>query len=177
MTTGTMTEGTVNAMDALRMLQEQGSLGDLDCQVADLVRRLAGVEDLPLLLGAALASQVVRGGHVCLDLARMAGHRFPEAALGGEGEASRLYSVDLPSLAEWEASLASEGARRCVGGPGEARPLILEDNHLYLRRYWRYETSLAGSLRAKAGPAAAGELPAGFGAKLNELFPEPAPLR
>lgn len=74
-------------------------------------------------------------GHVCLDLAAVAGQR--------QGDAR------LPALPDWLAALRAHPA---VGGPGQFRPLTLDlAGRLYLTRYWCYEQRLAQCLLRLAG--------------------------
>ena len=121
-------------MDALRQSQ---ILSPADIHFADLMRRLDGCDEPLVWLAAALASQAVGEGHVCLDLASRAGTQLeldPPLA--------------LPALEPWKERLEQSPV---VGRPGEFRPLILcDDGRLYLQRYWAYEQDLAQALRERA---------------------------
>jgi hypothetical protein len=57
----------------LAALRDAGHLSDLDLQLADLMARLAGDDAPELLYAAALASHRTGEGHVCADLAAVAG--------------------------------------------------------------------------------------------------------
>jgi exodeoxyribonuclease V alpha subunit len=98
----------------------------------------------PLLpLAASLLSSSVGSGHICLDLAGIAG---------------RAVQVDgceelLPGLPELERELSGSCV---VGPPGAFRPLVLDAGRLYLYRYWKYESALVRAVLEKAGAAAAG---------------------
>src|SRR5262249_51767796 len=116
---------------------------EIDRHFAALMMRLVGKEDRRLWLAAALASHVTQEGHVCLDLARVAGQPC------GHAENEQGTTDTYPSLVEWIGVL-----RQCrvVGSPGEFRPLILTpSNRLYLYRYWQYEKRLADFIRARRG--------------------------
>jgi exodeoxyribonuclease V alpha subunit len=116
---------------------------EIDRHFAALMMRLVGKEDRRLWFAAALASHVTQEGHVCLDLARVAGQP------SGHAENEQGTTDTYPSLVEWIGVLRQ---CRAVGSPGEFRPLILTpSNRLYLYRYWQYEKRLADFIRARRG--------------------------
>src|SRR5262249_60409610 len=101
-----------------------------------------------LLYAAALASRRTGEGHVCVDLAAVAGGALvtdaPEAPV-------------TPPLAAWTAALRRTPV---VGGTTGDTPLVLDaSGRLYLRRYCAYEDELARDLaaRAAASPGAVDE--------------------
>lgn len=111
------------------------TLSEMDRHFASFICRLAETEDKLLWISAALASQAVGNGNVCLDLADPATTASLSACgvddPGAWGEALRKWPV--------------------VGAPGEYAPLILDDaGRLYLHRYWSYETELAHELLRRA---------------------------
>ncbi|MBA1331108.1 exodeoxyribonuclease V subunit alpha, partial [Candidatus Endoriftia persephone str. Guaymas] len=55
--------------------------------------------------------------------------------------------VAAPPLADWLQQLADSPL---VGGPGQSQALILDEQRLYLGRYWRFEADLADRLRQLA---------------------------
>jgi exodeoxyribonuclease V alpha subunit len=111
----------------------------IDRQAAAFLCRGAKDEAGILRTVVSLLSQAVGQGHVCLDLEEIAG----EIVRIGKEEPLRL-----PDAASLVAALRSLPT---LGGPGEHRPLILDDaGRLYLYRYFRYEALLAGAIRARA---------------------------
>jgi hypothetical protein len=60
-------------MKTILSLRERGYFAALDSELARVLGRLAKESDLDVLLGAALASRVVRDGDVCVDLGALAG--------------------------------------------------------------------------------------------------------
>ncbi len=144
----------------LRQAVDSGSLRYLDLHFARHLSRLAGSEDRALVLAAALTSQRVGQGDVCLDLGAQAGRpAFPGGTLG----------LLAPPFEVWLRTLRQV---RVVGAPGEDAPLVLDGRgRCYLGRYWRFEHNLAeGLLRRAARPPAALDL-ALLRAGLERLFP------
>lgn len=119
----------------------------LDRHFADYMVELTG-EAPPdsqknLWLAAALVSASVGRGHVCLNLADIAGMPIET------GEDGEIPSLLCPRIGEWIASLKGLSV---VGSPGEFKPLILDEKlRLYLYRYWLYEQQLANSILTMAG--------------------------
>jgi len=155
---------------------ERGWLRALDRALAGFFAELD--EQCPplALLAAALASHQLGHGHVCLDLAATLASPDFALSLPPEGEDAARASL-LPSeilagvaLGQWQDALA---ASRLVAadGAGEAAPLVLAGERLYLRRYWNYERAVAAAIGARLADRS--PLPADFAVRLARLFPEP----
>jgi exodeoxyribonuclease V alpha subunit len=130
-------------------------LKDIDHHFADFICRQAGSDDAHLKTAAALLSNGVVSGDVCLDLS---------AAL----KESASYAPAATTAQAWGERLRTFSV---VGAPGEYKPLILDDsNRLYLHRYWRYEEELAGAILKRA--AAADFDRAVLQQGLDRLFPD-----
>lgn len=127
----------------------------IDRQFASLVTRHChtGSDTALLAVAAATALRSVRNSQSCLDLARWcAGKDYP-ATLPADAEAWRAVLADYPDA---------------VGAPGrDATPLILEDDRLYLQRYYRSEVRLTRRIRAVTAPLQA---PADDNARTEELI-------
>jgi len=111
-----------------------GRLREIDLHAALFVNRLAAKPSAELLLAAALASRAVGEGHICMPLELSAGQD--------------VFSPDVrcraPELARWRDCLVDSGV---VGAPGSGEPLVLDEaDRLYLNRYFRCESSIAGDL-------------------------------
>ncbi|WP_353223732.1 exodeoxyribonuclease V subunit alpha [Salinisphaera hydrothermalis] len=106
-------------------LAEDANLSDLDNALAHWARRHGA--DRLVARSFALASWAVAQGHTCLAL-----DAIPTSLMSAANQA------ELPN-----ALAASD----LVGEPGEIKPLILENDRLYLQRYHAYETKLAERLR------------------------------
>jgi len=114
-------------------------LTPIDLQFADFMASLAGEGAATVRCAAALVSNAVANGHVCLDLAEAADLTLP-AGFAADS------SVALPG--RWAEELLKSDV---VGRPGAYRPLILDESgRLYLHRYWRYERDLAESILERA---------------------------
>ena len=94
-----------------------------------------------LFLSAYLVSQQSSQGNVCITLNEFA--RTPIL-----NDKSELDSTILcPAIEDWFAHLA---IAKTIGRPGDNTPLILDDNRLYLARYWHYEQTLAQDILNRA---------------------------
>ena len=109
----------------------QPAFHPLDEQLASLMYRLAGSADVDGL-GALVrhVSARTREGVIAAPLADLPG-------------------IDLASLQD----------SPVVGQPGDYKPLIVEDGHAWLYRYWQYEERLAGCIRSRLAPASSVLLP------------------
>ncbi|MDX5372294.1 MAG: exodeoxyribonuclease V subunit alpha [Pseudomonadaceae bacterium] len=109
-------------------------LGPLERALLASLQRLEPQAPDAVLACAALCSEALAAGDVCLPLARVAGRR-PWAE----------FDFALPPLAELRPLLESSAL---VGAPGRFAPLILDGERLYLARYQAYEQHLAERLLA-----------------------------
>lgn len=100
------------------------SLTDLDLALAHWARRQGA--DILIARAFALASWAVGQGHACLDL-----QQIPTQLMSADNQAQ------LPRVLQ-DSDL--------VGQPGQTRPLILDNDRLYLQRYHDYESCLARRL-------------------------------
>jgi exodeoxyribonuclease V alpha subunit len=126
-------------------------------EFARVVVRLAPGASDAVRIAAALAADATAAGHVCVDLAGVAGATAFDGALA------------VPPL---EALLEALRATPLVAAPGGFAPLVLDGTRLYLHRYWHYETSLAASLVARAAHAADEVDEAALARALARLFPD-----
>jgi len=143
-------------------MNEPLTLTPIDLHFAGFMASLANACPAAVRRAAALVSNAVAGGHVCLDLAEAARLRLPEGF-------SDDPSPALPG--RWAEELLGSGV---VGRPGEYRPLILDEaGRLYLHRYWRYERDLAAAILERAAAPAPDLDPALLRDGLARLFPQP----
>jgi exodeoxyribonuclease V alpha subunit len=133
----------------LRELNVAGVLEAVDLHVARRVTALAGDSDPLVALAVAVAVRAVRTGSVCVRLREVA---------ASESVAGAAW----PDAAEW---LAAVAASPLTGDPSV---LHLEDDRLYLDRYWREEVQVCDDLLSRPRPAT-GSAPALPG--LDRVFP------
>jgi exodeoxyribonuclease V alpha subunit len=130
----------------------------LEGHFAGFLAQLAGAEDAALRAAAVLACRATNNGDVCVRL-----HDYAAHAVEG-------LDIPAPAIGDWITRLRRSSV---VGGPGDFRPLVLDDEgRLYLYRYWQYESQLARDLLERACDADdvdAALLRDG----LERLFPDP----
>lgn len=110
-------------------------LGPLERAFVAMLQRLEPQTPRSVLLAAALCCQALSRGDVCLLLEVWAGKQpWPE------------HLELLPDLDTWLEALQQSPL---VGAPSDYKPLILEDQRLYLARYQAYEQALAEDLQQR----------------------------
>ena len=133
--------------DGLTRLREGGWVSTLNARAAETWGRIGGESRPEVLALAALASQAVDAGHVCLDLNHLnswrdAADRPLPDGLQHDVEVCSAWLESSPLVATAEAADSAEGA--------EVRPLVLDaEGRLYLRRYWDYQERLALGIRVR----------------------------
>jgi len=123
----------LGASGLLRTFNDAGVLEAADVHVAERLGRLIGEGAPAVLLAAALTVRAVRQGSICLDPRTIADLRLEEAPPGTE--------VDLP-WPEAESWLAAIAASPLVSD----QVLRLDQDLLYLDRYWREEVQVCDDL-------------------------------
>ncbi len=113
----------------------QAAFSELACQFAKFIERQDKNGDDLLVLTAALLSEAVSQGHVCLNLAQV-------GQLGNDLDDVLPQHVD-----EWVTRLRQS---HLIGQPGELTPLVLtESGLLYLYRYWQDEQHVAALIQQR----------------------------
>jgi exodeoxyribonuclease V alpha subunit len=141
---------------------DSSAFADIDRHFARFIERLSGRANPELALAAALVSRSRGAGNVCLDLRTATGEDFLEEAA----------AIRFPEFEAWMASLRGSPV---VGGPGEFKPLVLDERgRLYLHRYWEYESNLAKAILARAQENVEGVNEPLLREGLGRLFPAPA---
>ncbi|KQQ97010.1 exodeoxyribonuclease V subunit alpha [Massilia sp. Leaf139] len=132
-------------------LTEAGELRRLSTAFARFVDSLGPVAP-PVLLAALLLSELEGCGHSCLQMADLA--HDPAGLLGWTKEQWQGLAgtvAPLPKNAKaWAAQLAACEQVWQVETFDFGAPLVFDSERLYLRRYWRDETLVADSIRARA---------------------------
>ncbi len=123
----------------LRQLLEQQQIRPLSFFFARFIAAQCEPEGSDLAaLSAALVCERNQEGDVCIHLDSYAGQAvFPAAG------PSMIPRPVAPAVTDWKQSLSG---LNCVGPPGSRNPLILEDNRLYLGKYWHAEQQVAAAI-------------------------------
>ncbi|MDR5816758.1 exodeoxyribonuclease V subunit alpha [Caballeronia sp. LZ033] len=150
-----------SAHDAIQLLTQwvqRGWLREVDAAFAQFLAREADDASGLLILAAAFASHQLGRGHACLDLSATLSDPTFALSLPPDGAPARGHSGAeedddahlLPSsvlkgvtLERWQTALAHPAL--LSDGPG-GTPLVLSDERLYLRRYWRYEQDVCRAI-------------------------------
>lgn len=124
-------------MNDLHQLESITALRSIDLHIGRLLARLdeERCEVLPML--AALTSWATGQGHTCLPLVAVAGllHDFGLDGRAWEDVAALRHQLLASTM---------------VGQPGEARPLILQGDQLFLLRHHVWEQHIAQALHSRA---------------------------
>ena len=151
----------------LKVLADSGDINPLSYFFAEFIagQSAAGADSL-LAYSAALVSENNANGDVCVELAQ-----YLDRPLFNS---DRITTDDMPrgiELGQWRHSLLESA---CVGSAGEDAPLILDQDRLYLNRYWRYESSVADLISSRLQTLTDIE-PDELSQQLIQLFPGRAP--
>ena len=123
-------------MSSVISVLRQAGISELACQFAMYIERVDKTDDQLISLTAALLSEAVSQGHVCLNL-----NNF--AAINED-----LKPLLPEQLNDWLARLKNSNV---VGQAGEYRPMIVDDKGLlYLYRHWQDEQSVAANIRQRS---------------------------
>ena len=146
--------------------REAGVLGPLDVHFASAVGRLGAGADPLVRLGLAMASRAPNEGHVCAELSTL------RDTIRLEGEEGRPPpDLPWPEVADWCRALGQSAAVRTPGS-GDRTPLVLDDDRLYLDRYWRHQQRLVAAVFARLALRSDVD-PALLRAGLDRLFERP----
>ena len=117
---------------------KQAGFSELAYQFAQLIYRLSKSDDQLVAITAALLSEAMSQGNMCLNLKQT-------------NTENHILSNDLPEQsADWINHLKHS---HLVGETGEYKPLILtEDGLLYVYRYWQDEQTIARGLQQRLAP-------------------------
>lgn len=157
----------------LDRLKTDGVLGPMQLAFARMIGRVDRSSRDSVLLAAALVSEQLTRGHVCLDLASVG-----EIAFGYEnGRDQGIHYDDWPAVGKWLDDLAHSSSvmvRKCHDeADGIDRPLVLDrtGRRLYLGRYWYYQQQLAQSITKRVASPALKVDEASLASDIARLFP------
>ena len=129
-------------IETIKKLEGKKGFSAIDIEFANFIVKLENCESYVLYISAALVSYMLRKSHICLDLNRLAGTKFPE-----NETAKDEISIILPDFLEWSSSLLK--FKQTISKNSNT-PLILDtENRLYLHKYWHYEQILASEIKKR----------------------------
>ena len=138
-------------IEQIKQLRNRDGFHDIDLQFADFIVNLAKKDDPLLYLTAAITSFFLRNSHICVNLDRIAGTKFPVYETVWTYSDTPSAQVTLPQLSDWKGVLAKyPQIVRTNYNASLQTPLILDNsNRLYLHRYWNYESKLAELIKER----------------------------
>lgn len=119
----------MEALSILKSLYESKIIGRVEYQLSVHFCKLFPKEDNRVILLLALVVHYQLKGNICIRL---------------DGLSSYMQPVDLIKNLDIEELIPLLENSEMVATNGELKPLVFEDNRLYLQKYWKYETELAG---------------------------------
>ena len=137
--------------DHLRALTDAGVLADIDRYFGESLADLGGTP--AVCLSAAAVSAMYRAGHACLPLAeagRPIAEVLPRATIDGDEATGRATQVCLPGFDAWRDALVTSPVVASNGNFDPPRPLVLDEDRLYLHRLHQAECRLAARMLALA---------------------------
>jgi exodeoxyribonuclease V alpha subunit len=144
---------------AIDDLGEAGHVRRLGVSFARFVAALGSAA--PELIVACLVLSELEGkGHSCLLLEQLADDPCTLLGWSEDQWAALAGRFTLPRSAHgWATQLAACEQVWHAGEFDFDQPLVLDQERLYLRRYWRYETAVADAIAARAQATRAVEVP------------------
>ncbi len=124
----------------LLKLKEAKLISDLEVEFARTLLRISPDLSPTVLVTAVICSFHQTNGNVCVFLDRIHQDKRIAELLG----LLPSHTVDIEALQD------ELRASSIVGNPGEFKPLILEENRLYIQRYWKYENELVTWIKERA---------------------------
>ena len=126
---------------------DAGVFGAFEVQLASTIARLQPGAGDDVILALTVAARAPGFGHVCVDL-DSAVHQI---SLSDDADEPAV-SLPWPSAEGWTRAVAASPLvmQPALGPTVLARPLVWDEGHLYLQRYWHYEVSVARALADRA---------------------------
>lgn len=137
--------------DHLRALTDAGVLADIDRYFGESMADLGGTP--AVCLSAAAVSAMYRAGHACLPLAQAGkpiAEVVPRATIDGDEATSGATQVRLPAPDVWRDALAASPVVSSSDNFAPPRPLVLDQDRLYLHRLHEAECRLSARMVALA---------------------------
>jgi exodeoxyribonuclease V alpha subunit len=132
---------------------ERGWIRRLDAALVRFMAAMGSDMPAPAVLAIAMTAHMEGRGHACLSIDELV--TAPEPLLGWKPEARASFTAVMATMpadpAQWLLALAA-CHNVCADelAPDDARPLVLRQGRLYLRRYWDYECRVARQVTRRA---------------------------
>ncbi|MEK7990467.1 MAG: exodeoxyribonuclease V subunit alpha [Thiotrichaceae bacterium] len=149
-------------LQQIQQLHQQGIFSSLDVHLALYLQKLANVENDDFLLAATLTSYFTTQGHICINLSELASSTFPL-----END-TNIEPIQCPDFDSWQQALDNHPM---IGQAHEFKPLILDDNFLYLYRYWQYEQQLGQNILQRVAQVNSETNETELNSRLEQLYP------
>lgn len=120
----------------IQELKQEGELGLFEQQFAKFIANQESNPDNILISCAVLVASDQLAGSICTDLSEL-----ENSVLASK---LKLNTIDPDKIKKTLYNSVS------VGKPGDFKPIILENDKLYLHKYWSYEEEITKWLKAKA---------------------------
>ncbi|MEQ6885014.1 exodeoxyribonuclease V subunit alpha [Salicola sp. Rm-C-2C1-2] len=120
----------------LNSLREGEAPEVIDQALADAVCEWIGCREDWFRHTLMAVSEALQEGHTCLHLPYWAGQTRWQSDISS--------GIQLLELADWRERLQALAIR-----PDDNAPVVFEQDRFYLRRYWRFETEVASSIRKR----------------------------
>lgn len=140
----------------LRLWYQHGWIRAIDLSFAEQLAKQLEADQETVVLLAALVSYQLGRGHPCLDLAQL--YAEPEQTLGLPPEHATVESLQMCDMPQQllrkvtTAKLLESAVQVLRNSPAvnhDNSPLVLQEQRLYLRRYFRYEQQIKTDLAAR----------------------------
>ncbi len=118
----------------LNKLREKDEISIQEIEFARFLYELDGSDIIPVVVGASCLSAHLNG-HICVDIEYCYSHKIYGALL-----------KDITKEAVFDSLLSS----KLIGNGTELTPLVMEEDRIYLHKFWKYEQELAEWLISKS---------------------------
>ena len=129
----------MSIFEELIKLKEAKLISDLEVEFARTLLRISPDLSPTVLVAAVICSFHQTNGNVCVFLDR----------IQQDKRITDLMSLIPSQNTQLDALQDELRASSVVGSPGEFKPLILEENRLYIQRYWKYENELVAWIKER----------------------------
>ncbi len=130
----------MTVLERLEMWKESGFITSLEVEFTRFLLQISPDESEKVLLAASACVYAQSNGHVCLDF-----QKWEEEFLFNEPGTDIQITEALKN--DWISALKNSDL---VSSGKELQPLVLEDDRLYLQRFWKYEEELAEWMKEKS---------------------------